>query len=56
MFAINGMGYVMFGSLKTADFDVVMLLNLFYVALALFGNLLIDIIYGLVDPRVRVNK
>lgn len=56
MFSYNGMGAVMFSSLKTADFDVVMLLNLFYVALSLFGNLIIDIVYGLVDPRVRVSK
>ena len=56
MFAYNGMGAIMFSSLKTADFDVVMLVNLFYVALSLAGNLIIDIVYGLVDPRVRVSK
>ena len=27
-----------------------------YVVVALLGNLVIDIVYGLVDPRVRVNK
>ena len=56
MFALNGMGSLMLRSLRTADFDVVILLQLFYVAISLFGNLLIDIIYGLVDPRIRVNK
>ena len=56
MFALNGMGNLMITSLMTSDFDVVMLLQLFYVALALLGNLIIDIAYGLVDPRVRVNK
>jgi len=29
---------------------------MFYISISLFGNLLIDIVYGLVDPRVRVNK
>ena len=29
---------------------------MFYITLSLFGNLLIDVIYGFVDPRVRVNK
>ena len=56
MFALNGMGDLMISSLRTADFDVVMLLQVFYVMLALMGNLIIDIAYGLVDPRVRVNK
>lgn len=56
MFALNGMGRLMIGALRTADFDVVILLQVFYVALALIGNLIIDIVYGLVDPRVRVNK
>lgn len=56
MFALNGMGNLMITSLMTSDFDVVMLLQLFYVALSLLGNLIIDIVYGLVDPRVRVNK
>lgn len=56
MFALNGMGRLMITSLRTADFDVVLLLQLFYVAVALTGNLVIDIVYGLVDPRVRVSK
>ena len=56
MFALNGMGRLMITALRTSDFDVIMLLQLFYVILALLGNLLIDIAYGLVDPRVRVNK
>ena len=56
MFAINGMGKVMITAVRTADFDLVMLIALFYVVLSLVGNLLIDIVYGLVDPRVSVNK
>ena len=56
IFALNGMGKMMIQALRTADFDVVILLQLFYVAIALIGNLLIDIVYGLVDPRVRVDK
>ena len=56
MFALNGMGDLMISSLRTADFDVIMLLQMFYVMLSLLGNLIIDIVYGLVDPRVRVSK
>lgn len=56
MFAINGMGKLMIDSLQTSDYDVVLLMQMFYVGMSLLGNLLIDIIYGLVDPRVRVSK
>ena len=56
MFGLNGMGDLMITSLRTADFDVVMLMQVFYVGMALLGNLIIDIVYGLVDPRVRVSK
>jgi peptide/nickel transport system permease protein len=56
LFALNGMGRLMISSLRSADFDVVVLVQLFYVLLSLAGNLLIDIAYGFVDPRVRVSK
>ena len=56
IFGINGMGKMMIQALRTSDFDVVILLQLFYVFVALLGNLIIDIVYGLVDPRVRVDK
>ena len=56
MFALNGMGRLMIQSLRTADYDVVLLMQMFYVAMALLGNLIIDLVYGLVDPRVRVSK
>lgn len=56
MFGLNGMGKIMIDSLRKTDFDVVLFLQLFYVGMSLLGNLIIDIIYGLVDPRVRVGK
>ena len=56
MFALNGMGKLMITSLRTADYEVVMFMQMFYVGMSLLGNLIIDLVYGLVDPRVRVNK
>ena len=56
MFALNGMGALMIKSLRAADYDVVLVMQMFYVAISLLGNLIIDLVYGLVDPRVRVNK
>ena len=56
MFAWNGMGALMIRALRAADYDVVMIMQMFYIGLSLLGNLVIDLVYGLVDPRVRVDK
>ncbi|WP_352420799.1 ABC transporter permease [Proteiniborus sp.] len=56
MFNINGMGKFFYDSLVNQDYDVTMAIQLFYVVLALLGNLITDISYGFVDPRVRVNR
>ena len=56
MFALNGMGALMIKSLRAADYDVVLLMQMFYVFMSLLGNLIIDLVYGMVDPRVRVSK
>ncbi len=56
IFGLNGMGQIYIQSLNAKDFEVVLLLQMFYVFIGLLGNLVIDIAYGLADPRVRVNK
>lgn len=56
IFGLNGVGRVYILSLNNKDFEVVLLLQMFYVIIGLLGNLIVDIAYGLIDPRVRVNK
>ena len=56
IFAIPGIGKVYFDALNASDNEVVLALQMFYILISLMGNLLIDIAYGFVDPRVRVNK
>lgn len=56
MFNIPGMGKFFYDSLVNQDYEVTIALQLFYVVLALLGNLIADISYGIVDPRVRVNR
>lgn len=56
MFNIEGMGKFLYQSLVNQDYNVTIALQLFYVVIALLTNLMIDLSYGLVDPRVRVNK
>ena len=56
IFALNGIGRIYNQALMANDNEVVLALQMFYIIISLFGNLLIDVVYGLVDPRVRVNK
>ena len=55
-FALNGMGRLYWQGLNNQDFELVLAIQMFYTVVSLIGSLLIDISYGLVDPRVRVNK
>lgn len=56
IFALNGIGRTYFQALTNNDNEIVLALQMFYIFISLAGNLLIDIIYGFVDPRIRVNK
>lgn len=56
IFGLNGVGRLYINSLNNKDFEVVLLLQMFYVIVGLLGNLITDIAYGIADPRVRVNK
>lgn len=55
-FSLNGMGRLYWQGLNNMDFELVLAMQMFYSVVALVGSLLIDISYGLVDPRVRVDK
>ena len=56
IFGINGIGKVYYVALTNQDNEVVLALQMFYITISLLGNLIIDIAYGFVDPRIRVNK
>ncbi len=56
IFALNGIGRVYYDALQGHDNEVILALQMFYVAISLGGNLLIDVALGLVDPRVRVDR
>ena len=54
IFGWNGIGKVLFEALKQQDYAVVLAMQMFYVILTLLGNLLMDLGYCLVDPRVKL--
>ena len=56
IFGIHGVGKVYFDALSANDNEVVLALQMFYILLALVGNLRVDLAYGLVDPRIRVHR
>ncbi len=55
-FALNGMGVLYYAGLNNQDYELVLAIQMFYTLVSLVGLLLTDLSYGLVDPRVRVNK
>lgn len=53
IFAINGIGYTAFNALMRGDIPFIMGFNVFLASLTLLGTLLSDILYAVVDPRIR---
>ena len=53
MFALPGLGRLMLEALTARDYPVVSGVNLFFATAVMTINLLIDILYGYLDPRVQ---
>lgn len=56
IFAIPGMGRLFVSSVQAQDFTVIMGTTLFYGAFLIIANMVVDIAYGFVDPRIRLAK
>lgn len=54
IFAIPGMGQLYYSSAMARDYPVVMGMLIIIAILTLLGNLIADITYALVDPRIKV--
>jgi peptide/nickel transport system permease protein len=55
LFGITGIGYVSYQSMIAGDIPFTMFYLAFISILTLLGNLIADVLYAVVDPRVRVN-
>jgi peptide/nickel transport system permease protein len=53
VFALGGIGELLIEGIKGADYPLVQCVVLLMVAIFLFINLSVDIVYALVDPRIR---
>ena len=56
VFGIPGIGQLAYLALKEGDVPFVMGYNMFLAILTVLGTLLSDIMYSLVDPRVKLRK
>lgn len=54
LFGLPGLGRVTTQAALTRDYPVVMTAVIFVAVIAVLSNLVIDIVYGWIDPRVRV--
>ena len=53
VFGYPGMGYLTVNAITQNDYTVIMGTTLIYAALLIVGNLLADLLYPVVDPRLR---
>ena len=56
IFAIPGLGRYFVQAVQQSDYTVIMGLTVFYGAFLVFMIIAVDVIYGFIDPRIRVNK
>lgn len=56
IFAIPGIGEQFVKSITTNDYPTIMGVTLMYSALLVFIILVVDILYGVIDPRIRVSN
>lgn len=56
VFAIDGIGRLAYKALQQGDIPFIMGYNMFLAVLTVIGTLLSDIMYAVVDPRVKLSK
>lgn len=53
VFALPGLGSLLINAINTSDYPIVQSVMLLLVAVFLILNLIVDIIYAIIDPRIR---
>ncbi len=56
VFSLDGIGRMAYDALNFGDIPFIMGYNMFLAVLVVLGVLLSDIMYVLVDPRVKITK
>jgi peptide/nickel transport system permease protein len=55
-FGLNGLGALLIQAVQTKDFAIVQAVTLLFTATFIFINLGVDLLYAVVDPRVRLGR
>tara|TARA_Y100001934_G_C12207029_1_gene704091 strand:+ start:102 stop:1052 length:951 start_codon:yes stop_codon:yes gene_type:complete len=53
IFRVNGLGQLLIISIESADIPTVQTLTFLFAILIVFFNLIADVLYGILDPRIR---
>lgn len=56
IFAIPGVGSLLVNAIQSNDYNVVIALSFIYSAMYIVIMLVVDILYGVIDPRIRLAK
>ena len=54
VFAIDGIGKYFVNSINSRDYPLIMGTTIFYGALLIFCNYVVDLLYGVIDPRIKL--
>lgn len=54
IFSISGVGGLYLSAINSQDYDFFMLLSGFYILIGLVASIVIDLSYGIIDPRIRM--
>ena len=54
IFGVNGLGKASLRAIGQGDLPIVLATTLFGAALIVLGNLIVDLLYSVIDPRVRL--
>lgn len=53
IFSVPGLGAYFISSITNRDYPMIMGTTIFYAAILILANMLVDIAYGIVDPRIK---
>lgn len=56
IFSIPGIGQMLIKAIQSNDYNVIIALSFVYSAIYIVTMLIVDILYGIIDPRIRLSK
>jgi peptide/nickel transport system permease protein len=56
VFQYRGMGFILLSAIRSHDFAFAQAMNMFYILISVVGLLVIDILFVIADPRIKLTK